>query len=67
MHEKVDSTLGKVLVWGLVAVSLLVTPLWSLDPINPIKMLAVTAFGFLALGVLLVNPNVLQIGRFTVP
>jgi O-antigen ligase len=67
MHEKVDSTLGKVLVWGLVAVSLLVTPLWSLDPINPIKMLAVTAFGFLALGVLLVNQKVLQIGRFKIP
>jgi O-antigen ligase len=67
MHEKVDSTLGKVLVWGLVAVSLLVTPLWSLDPINPIKMLAVTAFGFLALGVLLVNQKALQIGRFKIP
>jgi O-antigen ligase len=64
MHEKVDSTLGKVLVWGLVAVSLLVTPLWSLDPINPVKMLAMTAIGFVGLGVLLANHKVLKLGRF---
>ena len=67
MHEKVDSTLGKVLVWALVSVSLLVTPLWALDPINPVKMLAITAVGFVGLGALLVNQKVLQVGRFKVP
>jgi O-antigen ligase len=67
MHEKVDSTLGKVLVWGLVAVSLLVTPLWALDPINPVKMLAMTAIGFVGLGVLLANHKVLKLGRFKFP
>jgi O-antigen ligase len=67
MREKVESTLGKVLVWALMAVTLLVTPLWSLDPINPIKMLAVSAVGFMGLGVLLANQKVLQLGRFKVP
>ncbi len=67
MREKAELTLGKVLVWALVAVTLLVTPLWSLDPINPIKMLAVSAVGFMGLGVLLANQKVLQLGRFKLP
>jgi O-antigen ligase len=67
MREKAESVLGKVLVWALVSVTLLVTPLWSLDPINPIKMLAVSATGFMGLGVLLVNQKALALGRFKVP
>jgi O-antigen ligase len=67
MREKAELTLGKVLTWALVAVTILVTPLWSLDPINPIKMLALSAFGFMALGILLANQKVLQLGRFKVP
>jgi O-antigen ligase len=67
MREKAESTMGKVLVWALVAVTMLVTPLWSLDPINPIKMLAVSAVGFMGLGVLLANQKALQLVRFKVP
>jgi O-antigen ligase len=67
MREKAELTLGNVLVWALVAPSLLVTPLWSLDPINPIKMLAVSAVGFMGLGVLIANQKALQLGRFKVP
>jgi O-antigen ligase len=67
MREKAELTLGKVLVWALLAVTLLVTPLWSLDPINPIKMLAVSAVGFMGLGILLANQKALQLGRFKVP
>jgi hypothetical protein len=67
MREKTELVLGKVLVWALVAVTLLVTPLWSLDPINPIKMLAVSAIGFMGLGVLLTNLKALSLGRFRVP
>jgi O-antigen ligase len=67
MREKAELTLGKVLVWALIAVTLLVTPLWSLDPINSIKMLVVSAVGFMGFGVLLVNQKVLQLGRFKVP
>jgi O-antigen ligase len=66
MREKAEAVLGKVLVWALVSVTLLVTPLWSLDPINPIKMLAVSATGFIGLGVLLVNQKALAFGRFKV-
>jgi O-antigen ligase len=67
MREKAELTLDKVLMWALVAVTILVTPLWSLDPINPIKMLALSALGFMGLGVLLANQKVLQVGRFRVP
>ena len=67
MREKAESTLGNVLVWALVAATLLVTPLWSLDPINPIKMLTVTATGFMGLGVLLANQKTLRLKRFRVP
>ena len=37
MHEKLKSSLGRVITWGLIAATLLVTPLWSFDPINPIQ------------------------------
>jgi O-antigen ligase len=67
MREKAESTLGKVLVWALVGVTLLVTPLWALDPINPVKMWAISAVAFVGLGVLLANQKVLQLGRFKVP
>ena len=61
------SILSTLVVWALVTGTLLVTPLWSLDPINPIKMLAVSSVGFMALGVLLANQKSLQLGRFKAP
>jgi O-antigen ligase len=66
MREKAEAVLGKLLVWGLILVTLVVTPLWSLDPINPIKMLGLTAIGFMGLGVLLANQKALALGRFKV-
>ncbi len=67
MQEKIEPTLGKVLAWALLAVTLLVTPLWSLDPINPIKLLALSALGFAGLGVLLANQKMLQLSRCKLP
>jgi O-antigen ligase len=67
MQDKVDVMLGKLLVWALVSVTLLVTPLWSMDPINPIKMLAITAIGFMGVGFLLVNQKTLILGHYKVP
>ena len=64
MQEKVEVILGKLLFWALVSTTLLVTPLWALDPINPIKMLAVSAFAFMGLGALLANQKVLALGRY---
>lgn len=55
MQEKLESSLGRVLGWGLIPTTLLVTPLWALDPINPIKMLAVVPVGFMCLALLLAN------------
>ena len=37
MHEKLKSSLGRVITWGLIATTLLVTPLWAVDSINPIQ------------------------------
>ena len=67
MREKAEAVLGKLLVWALISVTLLVTPIWALDPINPIKMLAVSATGFMGLGALLANQKALALGRFKVP
>ena len=67
MHEKAETTLGKIVVWALVAATLLVTPLWALDPINPIKMLAVSAFGFMGLGALLSNKKLLRFSSYKTP
>ena len=64
MREKIVATLGRYLLWALILVTLIVTPLWSLDPINPIKMWALTALGFMCFGVLLVNQRVLVLSRY---
>ena len=67
MREKTELDLGKILMWALVSVTLAVTPLWSLDPINPIKMLLVSAFGFMGLGALLANQRALKLARYKLP
>jgi len=55
VQEKLEISLGRIIGWGLIATTLLVTPLWSLDPINPIKMLVVVPVGFMCLGLLLAH------------
>jgi len=55
VHEKLESSLGRVIGWGLILTTLLVTPMWALDPINPIKMLVVVPTGFMCVGLLLAN------------
>jgi O-antigen ligase len=55
MPEKLESSLGRIIGWGLIATTLLVTPMWSLDPINPIKMLVVVLVGFMCLALILAN------------
>lgn len=67
MQAKAEAVLGKIVAWALILVTLAVTPLWALDPINPIKMLALSTTGFMGLGVLLVNQKVLTLGRFKGP
>jgi O-antigen ligase len=55
VQEKLESSLGRVITWGLIAATLLITPWWSLDPINPIKMLVVVPVGFMCIALLLAN------------
>ena len=67
MRKKAEATLSNLLLWALVLATILVTPLWSLDPVNPIKMAAVTSVGFMGFGVLLANQKPLELGRFKAP
>ena len=67
MRIGVETILGKLIVWALVLVTLLITPLWSMDPINPIKMAALSSIAFMGLGVLLANHRIIEIRRFKVP
>ena len=55
MQEKLESSLGRIISWGLIAATLLVTPWWALDPINPIKMLVVVPVGLMCVALLLTN------------
>ena len=66
MQEKLESSLGRILGWGLIATTLLVTPLWSLDPINPIKMLVAVPVGFMCLGLLLTNRKSVSWGSYKI-
>jgi O-antigen ligase len=67
MWEKAEIVLGKLVVSALVSVTLLITPLWSLDPINPIKLLVLTTIGLMGLGVLLANQRAIKLSRYKVP
>ena len=67
MRERLESSLGWILGWGLIATTLLVTPLWSLDPINPIKMLVVVPVGFMCLGLILANRKSVSWRNYKIP
>lgn len=66
MQEKIESSLGRIIGWGLIATTLLVTPLWALDPINPIKMLAVVPVGFMSAALVLGNRKSLSWGKYKI-
>jgi hypothetical protein len=66
VHEKLESSLGRIIGWGLIAATLLVTPLWSLDPINPIKMLVVVPVGFMCLALILTNRKSVNWNKYRV-
>ena len=66
MQAKLESSLGRVIGWVLIATTLLVTPMWSLDPINPIKMLVIVPGGFMCLGLILANHRSVNWGSYRV-
>ena len=66
MPEKLESSLGRIIGWGLIATTLLVTPLWSVDPINPIKMLVVVPVGFMCSAMVLANRSAVAWGQYKV-
>ena len=66
MHEKLESSLGRIIGWGLILTTLLVTPWWAIDPINPIKMLVVVPVGFMCLGLILANRKGVFWGKYRI-
>ncbi len=56
--------LERLLSAALVLATLAVTPLWSLDPINPIKMIVVVALGLAVFAVMLVNHRDIDLKSF---
>jgi len=64
VQEKLESVLGRIIGWGLIAATLFVTPLWALDPINPIKMLVVVPVGFMCIALVLANRKGIGWGSF---
>ena len=66
MHEKLESSLGRVITWGLIAATLLVTPLWTVDPINPIKMLVVVVTGFVCVGLIVSSHTTVAWSKYKV-
>jgi O-antigen ligase len=64
VHEKIQSSLGRIVGWGLTAGTLLVTPLTAIDPINPIKMIAVVSVGFICLGLVLANRKSISFSKY---
>jgi O-antigen ligase len=66
VQQKLESSLGRIIGWGLIAATLLVTPWSSLDPINPIKMLVVVPVGFMCLALILTNQKSVNWDRYKV-
>lgn len=64
MLLQVKVLLGRVLIWGISLTTLLVTPWWSLDPINPIKLMILTATAAAGLLVVAVNRKILRDKNF---
>jgi len=67
MLEASKVTLAKTLIWSLTLVTLFVTPFWSLDPINPIKLLCLSSFGFVSLGIILTNKKSYWNSNYRIP
>ena len=67
MKEKVEVTLGRLIGWALLLVTLATTPLWALDPINPVKMMILVAVSVMCLGVLIVHKRSFESQKYRTP
>jgi len=67
MQANVASNLGKLISWTLILVTLAVTPLWSLDPINPIKFLMLFPLASACFGLMLTYRSQIGIYQFKLP
>jgi O-antigen ligase len=67
VRENAEVALNKLLVWALILSALLITPMWSLDAVNPIKLVAICTIGFMSFGVLLANQKSLELGKYKLP
>ena len=66
MQEKFESSLGRLIGWGLIAATIFTTPWWAVDPINPIKMLVIVPVGLMSVALLLTNRNSIKWSKYRV-
>jgi O-antigen ligase len=66
MQEKFESSLGRLIGWGLIAATILITPWWATDPINPIKMLVIVPVGFMSAALLVANRKSVSWNKYRV-
>jgi O-antigen ligase len=67
MQEKFESSLGRLICWGLIAATIFITPWWAVDPINPIKMAVIVPVGLMSVALLLTNRNSVKWSKYRVP
>ena len=67
MKEKFESSLGRLICWGLIAATIFITPWWAVDPINPIKMAVIVPVGLMSVALLLTNRNSVKWSKYRVP
>jgi O-antigen ligase len=67
MQEKFETSLGRLVSWGLIAATIFITPWWAVDPINPIKMAVIVPVGLMSVALLLTNRNSVKWSKYRVP
>ena len=67
MRQELVASLGKLVYRTLISVTLLVTPTFTLDPINPIKALALSALAFAGLGIFISSKSSFSLQSYKQP
>lgn len=67
VRKDAEIILEKLIVGALVLVTLLISPNWTLDPVNPVKILALTSVAFAGMGLLVANRITLSLKSYKAP
>lgn len=67
MRHDLTTSMGKVVYWALILVTLLISPTITFDPVNPMKVLALTSLAFMGLGMLATNISSAVLNSYRLP